>query len=143
MKEFEHQQQTKLKIAKKVFKETIAEKDMLIKELQDHIKDKDELIDSLKNPKDASRFAVILLLNNSLVFSFRSPATKAQSSLKKIINNISRLQDDKSKLSTKYENALDEIERLKGEAKLKEETDAKISLLSSPRRVTVIQNTLG
>ena len=59
MKEFEHQQQTKLKIAKKVFKETIAEKEMLIKELQDHIKDKDELIDSLKNPKDASRFAYI------------------------------------------------------------------------------------
>ena len=55
MKEFEHQQQTKLKIAKKVFKETIAEKEMIIKELQDHIKDKDELIESLKNSKDASR----------------------------------------------------------------------------------------
>jgi len=57
--------------------------------------------------------------------------------LKKIISNISRLQDEKSKLSTKYENAVDEIERLKGDAKLKEEMEAKISQLSSPRRVTV------
>jgi len=47
------------------------------------------------------------------------------------------LQDEKSKLSTKYENAVDEIERLKGDAKLKEEMDVKISQLSSPRRVTV------
>ena len=51
---------------------------------------------------------------------FRSPLTKAQSSLKKIINNISRLQDEKQKLLTKYENAMDEIEKMKIE--LKEES---------------------
>ena len=76
-------------------------------------------------------------INDNPFIFFRSPSTKAQSSLKKIISNISRLQDEKSKLSTKYENAVDEIERLKCDAKLKEETDAKISQLSSPRRVTV------
>ena len=52
--------------------------------------------------------------------SVRSPLTKAQSSLKKIISNISRLQDEKQKLLIKYENAVDEIEKMKTE--LKEES---------------------
>lgn len=51
--------------------------------------------------------------------------TKAQSSLKKIINNISRLQDEKQKLLTKYENAMDEIEKMKNDAQLKEEIESK------------------
>ena len=56
MKELEHQQQKKLKIAKKAFNENVAEKNMIIKELQEHIADKDEVIESLKNSRDASRF---------------------------------------------------------------------------------------
>ena len=51
--------------------------------------------------------------------------TKAQGSLKKIINNISRLQDEKQKLLTKYENAMDEIVRMKNDAQLKEEIESK------------------
>ena len=57
MKEFEHQQQKKLKIAKKTYSENIVEKNMIIKELEEHIADKDEVIESLRNPRDVSRFA--------------------------------------------------------------------------------------
>ena len=56
MKELEHQQQKKFKIAMKAFNENIAEKNMIIKELQEHIEDKDEIIETLKNSRDASRF---------------------------------------------------------------------------------------
>jgi len=59
MKELEHLQQKKLKIAKKAYSENIAEKNMVIKELQEHIADKDEIIENLKNPKDVSRFLVL------------------------------------------------------------------------------------
>lgn len=52
MKELEHQQQKKLKIAKRAYSENLAEKNMIIKELQEHIADKDEVIESLKNPRD-------------------------------------------------------------------------------------------
>lgn len=57
MKELEHQQLKKLKIAKKAYSENIAEKNMIIKELQEHIADKDEVIESLKNPRDVAKFA--------------------------------------------------------------------------------------
>lgn len=60
--------------------------------------------------------------------------------MKKIINNISRLQDEKQKLVTKYENALDEIERMKNEAQMKEEMESK--LYTTPRRVTVCHTAL-
>ena len=60
--------------------------------------------------------------------------------MKKIINNISRLQDEKQKLVTKYENALDEIERMKNEAQMKEEMESK--LYTTPRRVTVCHTVL-
>lgn len=69
----------------------------------------------------------------------RSPSTKAQSSLKKIINNISRLQDEKQKLLTKYENAMDEIDRMKNEAQLREEMmeSKQYPVMSNTRMVTV------
>lgn len=60
--------------------------------------------------------------------------------MKKIINNISRLQDEKQKLVTKYENAVDEIERMKSEAQMKEEIESK--LYTTPRRVTVCYTVL-
>lgn len=59
MKELEHQQQKKLKIAKKAYSENIAEKNMIIKELEEHIADKDEVIESLRNPRDVPRFATL------------------------------------------------------------------------------------
>ena len=57
IKELEHQQLKKLKIAKKAYSENIAEKNMIIKELEEHIADKDEVIESFRNPGDASRLA--------------------------------------------------------------------------------------
>ena len=72
-----------------------------------------------------------------LIFN-RSPSSKAQSSLKKIINNISRLQDEKQKLLTKYENAMDEIERMKNDAQLREEMESKqYDIKYTTRKVTV------
>jgi len=58
--------------------------------------------------------------------------------LKKIINNISRLQEEKQKLILKYENAMDEIERMKSDAQLKEEMETKqYAAMCNARRVTV------
>lgn len=76
---------------------------------------------------------------HDIIFNYsRSPLTKAQSSLKKIISNISRLQDEKQKLLTKYENAMDEIERMKSDAQLKEEMESKqYTAMCNTRRVTV------
>ena len=66
--------------------------------------------------------------------------TKAQSSLKKIINNISRLQDEKQKLLTKYENAMDEIDRMKNYVQLKEDMEGKqYTATYNTRQVTVCQ----
>ena len=58
MKELEHQQQKKLKIAKKTYNESIAEKNIMIKELEEHIADKDEIIENLKKSGDVSRFVI-------------------------------------------------------------------------------------
>ena len=86
MKEFEHHQQTKLKINK----ETIAEKELLTKMPQDHIKDQYENVDI---SKDTSRFAGSKYNVCFIFFIFsRTPATKAQSSLRKIISNITQLE---------------------------------------------------
>ena len=65
MKELEHQQQKKLKIAKKAYSESLAEKNIMIKELEEHIADKDEIIESLKKSGDVSRFAIPPWLINS------------------------------------------------------------------------------
>lgn len=58
--------------------------------------------------------------------------------MKKIISNISRLQEEKQKLLTKYENAMDEIDRMKNDAQLKEEMENKqYTAMCNTKRVTV------